>query len=826
MTFSGEVTIKGKQTKRPSQRITLHQKGLKIESAKIIHHDKKEDRVIKVSRINLHSAFDEVRLHTESQLYPGSYSITLKFSGKIKESMSGIYPSFFEMNGKKHTLITTQFESHHAREAFPCIDEPEAKATFNLTLTSPINETVISNTPVVDQVEKNGLWVTTFDTTPKMSTYLLAFCFGELSYMQAETKDGVIVRTYATPENISYSKFALDTAIKTLEFFNEYFDIPYPLLKCDLVALPDFAAGAMENWGMITFREQAMLVDPKNTSIFIKQHVALVVAHELAHQWFGNLVTMKWWNDLWLNEGFASWIEHLALDKLFPKWNVWTQFAVDDNAPAFKLDALANSHPIKASISHPDEIRSIFDAISYSKGSSVINMLHTYLGPELFRDGLRAYLKENAYSNATTEDLWQSLEKVSKMPVSRFMDAWTSQVGFPIVFVESEGGKIKLHQEKFLLNPVSRKKNDENLIWPIPLHMVAGDHELMDIADKIVLPKTKGPLKLNLGQTGFYRVKYDTNHLEKLSLEVLNDKLSPIDRLGLISDVFEVAKAGFGETTEALNLIKGFAKEENPVVWDIIALNIGSLRGVMNDEHLRNIMKPFIRKLISIQLKRLGWDEIIGESHSDKLLRNTILALASSADEPSIIKRINSEFKKLKTSEDIRPDVRGIVYGTIAREGGSVEFNKLLKLYKDTNSSEERVTLTAALTGFKQPALIIKALDLIISENVRLQDVTYWVGYSFSNRHAKVAVWEWMTDHWDWLKTNLGDDMSFYRYPSYAASAFSDISFLPTYKKFFNKVMEPTLAPAIRQGVEVIQWQSSWRKRDLSKIKKFFEEEQ
>ncbi|HMH31093.1 MAG TPA: M1 family metallopeptidase, partial [Methylomirabilota bacterium] len=285
MTFGGSVTIRGKKVGRPTQRLTLHQKGLKITKATVIQNDKKGDQVVEVSRINNQNSFDEVRLHSNTQFFPGEYTVTVEFKAEVTRPMNGIYPCFFTHDGKEKKLIATQFESHHAREAFPCIDEPEAKATFDLTLTSPAGETVIANTPVKKSSDKAGIQTTSFDTTPKMSTYLLAFVFGELESLEATTKDGVLVRTFATPDNIEYTKFALDCAVKTLEFYNEYFDIPYPLEKCDFIALPDFASGAMENWGCITFREQALLVDPKNTSLHLKQYVANVVAHELTHQW-------------------------------------------------------------------------------------------------------------------------------------------------------------------------------------------------------------------------------------------------------------------------------------------------------------------------------------------------------------------------------------------------------------------------------------------------------------------------------------------------------------------------------------------------------------
>jgi aminopeptidase N len=826
MHLSGTITITGKKVDRPSQRLTFHQHGLKITSASIVRHDKKGNQQFAVARINHQRTADEVRLHIDEQLFPGAYTITMTFEGEITRAMDGIYPCFFKQNDQEKVLIATQFESHHAREAFPCIDEPEAKATFQLTLTSPIAETVISNTPIKTQVEKDGKLHTTFEETPKMSTYLLAFIYGELAYLEAKSKRNVVMRTYATPDNIEHTQFALDIAVKCLDFYEEYFDIPYPLAKCDFVALPDFASGAMENWGCITFREHALFVDPANTSLSSKQYVAMVVAHELTHQWFGNLVTMRWWTDLWLNEGFANWMEYLAPDHLFPEWNMWTQYIVDEQQIALKLDALENTHAIEVPINHPDEIRTIFDTISYSKGGSSIQMLAQYLGPEAFRDGLRHYLKKHAYKNTDTIDLWDSLETVSKKPVKKFMAAWTSQAGYPLVQATITGSHLHLSQEPFLLNPLSSKK-DSDTRWPIALR--AGDSvpEMFDTAELEVTDVSHANvLKLNHEQSGFYRVAYNAGHIARLAEQVKKGKLSPLDRLGLLGDTFETAKAGYTSTTAALTLLKAYADEDNNAVWDVMVTSLAGIRGVMNDDELRETIKPYSRQLIAKQFARLGWEEKDGESHFDRLLRPTILAVAAVSDEASVVAEILRRFDAMTKSEDIQPDLRGVVYTTAARKGNVKTFEKLLHMHNESPSSEERITLAAALTDFEQPELIERALQLIDTDTVRHQDVLYWIAYSFSNRFAREATWDWLVAHWSWIKENLGTDLAFYRMPVYSARAFSDAAFLPKYKQFFESVMEPALERSYKQGIEMIEWQSAWRKRDLAAIKAFFKDAQ
>ena len=823
-TFTGSVIITGQKIGRPSQRLSFHQKDLKVTKATITKNDKKGDQDISVSRINYQKTMDEVRLHADQMLYPGQYTVRLEFHGEITRPMNGMYPCFFQYDDSEHQLVATQFESHHAREVFPSIDEPEAKATFDLTLTTPAEETVLANSLMKKQVVVDGNAITTFETTPRMSTYLLAFVYGDLAHKEAKTKDGVLVRAFATPDNVQFTDFALDVAVKTLEFYNDYFGLAYPLPKADMVALPDFASGAMENWGLITYREQCMLVDPANTSLSTKQYVAMVVAHELAHQWFGNLVTMRWWTDLWLNEGFASWIEYLAVDNLFPEWQMWTQFAVDEQQRAFKLDALENTHPIEVPVHHPDEIRTIFDTISYSKGASVIHMLHEYLTADVFRDGLRHYLDLNKYGNTDTVDLWSALEAISGKPVKEFMHAWTTQPGFPLVHATVEDGSVTVTQERFYVNPETKSKSTKT--WPIAL--LAGNDGMPELLTENItaadLPDSHS-FKLNRGQSGFYRTTYNATHLQRLGELIKKGRMTPLDRLGILSDLFESAKAGKAETVDVLHFLEVFEDENDNAVWDVIASVIVSIRAVFDDEDLRDLMKPFIQKLVAKQFKRLGWEAKENESHFDTLLRTTIIGLASGADDPVVLEEVLKQFNQLR-SEDINPDLRGVVYTTAARHGDEKTFDKLLEMHQATTLSEEQTTIAAALTRFEQPELIKRALDLITTDTVRLQDVSYWVAYSYGNRFARDTTWKWMGKHWHWLGKHLGTDLSFYRFPMYAASAFSDRAFLKEFKAFFEPRMEPASERSIKQGIEVLTWQSAWKERDLKELMAFFKAQQ
>jgi len=821
MTFVGTVKILGKKTGRPSQRITLHQKDLAIKSAALIKNDKRRGKLqIKVDRINKHSSFDELRLHAGEMLYPGEYELTITFSGKITEQMHGIYPCNFMHNGKDKKLIATQFESHYAREVFPCIDEPEAKATFDLILNTSTGETVLGNTPVKKQT-KNGEFVQTiFETTPKMSTYLLAFAHGELGYREAKTKDGIIVRTYATPDNAKYTEFAVETAVKCLEFYNEYFGIPYPLPKLDMIALPDFSSGAMENWGLVTYREQALLVDPANTSIEMKQYVAMVIAHELAHQWFGNLVTMSWWTDLWLNEGFASWIEYLACAELFPQWHMWTQYIVEDQFLGLRSDSLANSHPVSVTINHPDEIRTIFDDISYQKGSAVIHMLQAYLGGEVFRNGLRYYLKKYAYKNTETEDLWAALEEVSGKPVRDFMHVWIGETGYPLVEITNDKINLKLKQQRFFAS--QEINHASTTLWPVPLN--SGPLSKLDVLDTatVKVPWAADTPLINEGHSGFYITTYDKETYANFGLQIEAGALSETERLGLLFDAFSASRAGYLGTPQVLGMLKHYHAEHSAPVWDTISLVLGDIRRVFDDEELLESMKPYLAKISAEQVGRLGWKASKSETYFDTLLRPIALGLSSIGNNPDVVKEALKRFESIKKSEDQDPDLRSVIYYAAARNGGKKEFEKLKMLYEKTHSPTEKIVLAGALCAFKQPEIYKESLKMINSPLVRIQDISYWIVASFSNRHAKLETWAWMKENWKWLEQSIGAELGFARLPLYAARAFANKKFRDDFVKFFEPQLTPSLRREYKKALETVEWQTAWRNRDLKDIKDFF----
>ncbi|SVA89364.1 uncharacterized protein METZ01_LOCUS142218, partial [marine metagenome] len=465
-TFAGDVSI-SLEVRSPSKSVTMNAAELEIISASV----SQQGQSINVSTISLDRDAETLTLSLDEELQVGSAELSASFSGELNDRLLGFYRSrYLNIEGEETFLAATQFESTDARRAFPCWDEPERKAKFDVTLVIAENLIAVSNMPVQSERPiRNGIKSVAFGTTPIMSTYLLAFVVGDLASIEKLSDSGTLMRVWTTRGNEEHGRFALETSLELLDFYNDYFGIPFPLPKLDHIALPDFAAGAMENWGAITYREVALLVDPENSSAGTRQIVAAIISHEMAHMWFGDLVTMRWWNDLWLNESFASWMGDKAVDAIHPEWEMWTQFLTADTASAFSLDGLANSHPIEQEVNNPAEIGQLFDAISYSKGGSILRMLEDYLGPEDFKNGIGDYLNTHSYGNAETQDLWQALGKASGKPVAKVMDSWTKQTGFPVISAKRQDSKLELNQRRFLYENISSDTASEDPTeWYVP----------------------------------------------------------------------------------------------------------------------------------------------------------------------------------------------------------------------------------------------------------------------------------------------------------------------------------------------------------------------
>jgi len=829
MSFTGSVIIRGRKVGRPSQRITLHQKGLTIDSASVTKHDKKGDTAVSISRINKQKSFDEVRLHSDGMIYPGSYTITLEFSGNIHEVMHGIYPCNYIVNGVKKKLIATQFESHHAREAFPCIDEPEAKATFNLTLVSPAGEAAISNMPAKTEADKVGKRTTTFETTPKMSTYLLAFVFGDMHYKEATTKDGVQVRVWSTKaQNLAAIDFPLDVGVKAVEFFNDYYGVPYPLTKCDHVALPDFSAAAMENWGLITYREAYLLADPGTTSQSMRETIATVICHELSHQWFGNLVTMKWWDDLWLNESFANVMEYVAMDALFPDWQMWNTFVSHEGLSSLRRDSLPGVQSVKTAVHHPDQIGSLFDpSIVYAKGGRLLNMLMNYLGSDTFRRGLKIYFEKHAYGNTTGDDLWETLAIASGKDVAGFMNPWLTRSGFPVLNVTQTSKKLAISQTHFLVDPA---KADSARVWPVPLLSTAAEiADLLDSRDIEADLKEPEYARINKGAVGHYIVNYTKSaHLRHMAKLAEKRTLSPAERLMLLSDSSLLARANYVSFADTLQLLGSYAQENTESVWDIMSLVIADGRRFIDlDESLEEPIKAYLRRVIEPQYKRLGWEEKSGESAEDQKLRATIISLGVYAEHPEIKQRALDSFESYKKDSTlISSELRSIVFGAAVRFDVPGAFDYLLKLEESTSSPDLKQELLGALTLTKATEKIALLLKRIPDSNkVRLHDVDIWIIYLLRNRYGREQAWSWLRDNWGWIEKTFAGDKSYDSFPRYAASTFNTRKLFEEYKAFFEpKQSDIALTRNIALGIEELSSRVAWLERDITPVQAFFKQ--
>ncbi len=841
MRFSGSVTIRGKKVGRPSERITLHQHGLKITSATITKHDKKGDQELPVVRINNQNSLNEVRLHTDAKVFPGEYTVTAEFEAPITKGMTGIYPCYFTEGKEEKMLLATQFESHHAREAFPCIDEPEAKAIFNMTLVTRPGVEVLGNTPVKEQRAESreqsssegklktlpSALITTFEPTPRMSSYLLAFVTGDLHKKTAQTKNGVEVNVWATTAQPADSlDYGLDVAVKSIEFFEDYFGVPYPLPKADHVALPDFSSGAMENWGLITYRERVLLAYPGETAQSVFEQIALVIAHETSHQWFGNLVTMKWWDDLWLNESFANMMEYQAVDSFRPEWQVWNTFIAAEGLSSLRRDAVAGVQAVKSDVHHPDEISSLFDpSIVYAKGGRLLYMLKNYVGDDAFRKGLTAYFEKHKYGNTTGADLWAALSEASGKDIGAFMNPWLTRSGFPLVTISQNDKEVTVSQEQFLDDP---KKADAERVWPVPLFSDASTapESFSAKSSKFQVPSSK-LAQIDLGARGHYLVRYTTDDQKKyISEQIASQSLSEPDRLMLLNGASMQSRAGYQPFGDVLQMLSAYEHEHSEPVWDIMALVVGESRRFIDlDAELDDTIKPYVSKLVAAQVARLGWDIAEGESSADAKLRALVLGLSAYAEDEPTVAKAKELFAAYKDrGASIPAELRPLVFIVPIKNGDDEAFDFLVNLHDTTQNSDLKSDACDALTATRNPKRASQLLArLKDAKLVKPQDADRWLVYLLRNRYTRATAWQWMVNNWAWLEETYKNDKSYDYLPRYAASCVNTREYQQKFRDLFEpKQDQLILKRNIQLGFEEIETRVSWLERDLPSVQAFF----
>ncbi|CAK1226535.1 MULTISPECIES: M1 family metallopeptidase [Fructobacillus] len=797
----GKTTITGHVT---TTDLALHQHDLVVETLKV------NGQAVDFTMDNDQ---DQVTFKADQA---GEIEVEVTYHAPLTDNMNGIYPSYYNVDGQAKQLVSTQFETYFARQAFPSIDEPEAKATFSLAIKfdEKPEESVISNMP--EQKVEEGVHY--FDKTVKMSTYLLGFALGDLQSKKTKTNSGVEIGVFATKAHPADNlDFSLDIAKRSIEFFEDFYQTPYPLPHSWQVALPDFSAGAMENWGVVTYREACLLVDPKNSSTATKQYVATIVAHELAHQWFGDLVTMKWWDELWLNESFANMMEYVATDFLEPDWHIWESFNAVEVQKALQRDAILGVQPVHVEVEHPEEIDALFDpAIVYAKGGHLLVMVRALIGDDALRNGLKEYFAKKKYSNATGDDLWSALGEASGKNIGEIMHSWLEQPGYPVVSVKVEDGRVKVSQKPFSIGgDKSAVPNADSRIWQVPLAASAASApdllttESMDLGDYETLKReSNGAFTLNVGNTGHYIVQYDDTLLAE---QVANlEKANAISQAQFLQNNLLLAQAGQGSFADLLWVLPKLADSTSELVQSLIYQVIGQVKAFATDgSDLEKNLKTFVGDLSKQQLDRLGFDKRAGESVDDEMVRAQVLLAALFAKNADLVAHDHEVFEQAGGDVTKLPaNGRAVVLKNEIQNFNTQEkFNQFLTDYQKTAEAALKSDLEAALvTSQDENQLETLVANYQNADVIKPQDLRGWFQGVLGNDKGQALAWDWAKNNWDWLEDRLGGDMSFSSYVTVISRIFKTAENLAEFKAFFTpKLDQPGLAREIVIDQAVIE---------------------
>ncbi|KAL3886465.1 hypothetical protein ACJMK2_026450 [Sinanodonta woodiana] len=784
---------------------------------------------------------EQIYVRLERQLPTGTqFNLEVKFLGQLTGKLSGFYKSSYKTdNGEERYIATTHFEPTDARSAFPCFDEPHFKAIFQMSIVREKDYIALYNMPLnrSEVYEKGSLMVDHFEKSVDMSTYLVAFVVCDYKNVTSHTKGNVKVSVYTPPDQIERAHFALEAAVAILDYYDEFFGVKYPLPKADLIAIPDFAAGAMENWGLVTYRLTAILYDPVKSSASSQQWVAVVIAHELAHQWFGNLVTMKWWDDLWLNEGFASFVEYIGTDRIHTEWQMTEQFIGDDLLKALYLDSLSNSHPISVPVHRPSEINEIFDSITYSKGASIIRMLQEYIGKEKFQEGLKFYLKKFQYGNADNSELWQSfqqsLDPNTVLNVTLMMETWTKQMGYPVITLSRNGNKVTATQERFLLYPQSQE-NSQYISpflykWYVPFSYTTSlDINItqkleMKLIDNVEF-EIKGDaewVKGNSHMFGYFRVNYDEKNWKAIIYQLNKDHtvFSAGERAGLIDDAFQLARSGRLSHKIAFDLTQYLVHEEEYVPWDSALSNLGYIEGRIQNKPVYRQYKNYMMKLMEHLLNKLTWDD--SGDHLTKFLTAEIFGKAIQFGHQQSVDNGKLAFKKWSmNSSSISPNLKMSTFRAGIEYGDDTEWELCWDQYLKANVASEKTQLLAALGFTKDVRLLSRLLSFSLeNDKFKSQDTPSVISIVSGNYGGQALAWRFLQQNWDTFYTRYGS-LSFILssiIKSVASGFDTDFDYLEV-KKFFETRDAGTGVMAVKQAMEKIQMNSYWMKQNEKEV--------
>ena len=746
-TFSGSQEVRVMVVEQITE-IVLNSLELELESGSLIAADGSQ---VEIAKIRMDPDAERAHLELQSPASPGEWTLNLRFRGEFNRQLTGFYLSTYrDPTGEERRIGTTHFEATDARRAFPCWDEPDLKAPWSITLIVADGLTALSNGPEISrETLEDGRVRVIFAETMPMSSYLVAYVVGPLEVTQASDANGTPVRIAHIPGRGALTQFSQSVGVKALNFFGDYYGIPYPDAKVDHIALPDFAQGAMENLGCITYRETYLLIDPETATQQELLEAAETVAHELAHMWFGDLVTMRWWNGIWLNEAFATFMSMLAVDDMHPEWEIWTLFA-RQRVNALEVDSLESTRPIEYPVHSPNDASGMFDTLTYTKGGAVLRMLEQYLGRDRFRDGIRRYLRTHAHANTETHDLWDALEEETGEPVRRIMDAWIFQGGYPQVTVTQTDGVAHLTQARYRADGASSQTS-----WPLPLAIRQGSAVrwiLLEAEGADVPLVGDAPLVVNADGASFARVWYaDIELRERLAVAALTE-LSPIERQGFLDDAWAAVVGGQASAADFLDLAQGFKDETELTVWQAIVTGLGWCDRFL-EGRARDRFRDEVRELVRPAVDRLGWEPKEGESDLTRSLRGTLVqTLAITGDDPEAQAQARELEREARGGGHVDAALAAAAVEIVAATAGPDDYAVYRSMADDAATPQDKQRYQSALARFRDDASMDQTLQACLSDAIRTQDGPFLLTRSLTNRDQGARVWRYVSEHWDQAK--------------------------------------------------------------------------
>ena len=826
-TFAGSVTAHI-AVSQPVDNIVLNAKELGITSATLTRNG---SPAVQITSIETDAELERVTLALSEQLVQGDYELEMTFTGLLNRKLEGFYMSTFtDEGGVEQKIATTQFESTDARMAFPCWDEPDIKAEFDVTLTVPSNLFAVSNGPIVSETlsfDGNERTVT-FGRTMKMSTYLLAFIVGPFEATDPVNVDGTPLRVVYPIGKGHLAAYALRAGEHALRFFNDYYGIPYPSDKLDLVAVPDFAFGAMENLGCVTFREAILLVDEDAATQPELLVIADVIAHELAHMWFGDLVTMSWWNGIWLNEAFATFMAAMCTDAFNPEWQRWNQFSLERSA-AFDVDSLASTRPIEYEVNSPADADGMFDLLTYEKGGSVLRMLEQHLGAERFRDGIRRYLAKHQYGNTETSDLWDALEEETGDPVRSTMDAWIYQRGFPIISASGcdHCDKVIVKQRRFLYT--EDDDAPDSTIWPVPLGIrfadsngvVHAERRLMTTDDE-ELESAAGAtwINVNAGAHGFYRVNYAPNLLAALRKNM--QELLSIERYSLADDQWSAMLAGHATSIDYMELAQGYRNDDDLDVWTLLTSNLASLERMLTSDDAQTAMRELLADLYRSPLMALGWQPTDDDTPRQLELRGIMFrSLAATARDAEALENARQLHDAFLGGTHVEPNMLAAATAAVAVQGTDADYQTFVSKFKDPATPQEERRYRSLLASFPASAQMASTLEMCLSGDVRSQDAPYLMGACLGNRHNGWQAWEFLASNWDAVLKQYPANSIVRMVGGIRALSLPDQA--RQVREFFNAHEVPTGELTLKQHLERLEVNVAFRQRETARLESWLQ---